>query len=165
MNAETLRLFKFDMYELRYEAWATSKCNFLESTISPGGDKTTTANKNVTPWDLDAHQGNYAAMLAYYSSIFKFLCVALFLIICTEYIPVYCWKRDKMKMRTVRKITVFRRVLCLLLGKIGLVVLSYMSANTENQKFKYLSRAETLCTVEPNLKSELAQIAFILPKI
>ena len=110
------------MYSLRYEAWGLS-------------DKCAYSDKPVTPWDLDHNQGHFAELLDYYSAIFKFLCVVLFTIICTEYFVIYYTKRDKLMRKTADKIIVARRVICVIMAKIGFVVVSYMSANTESGKF------------------------------
>lgn len=102
--------------------------------------------KIVTAWDLEHNQGNFAALLAYYSDIFKFLCVIMFLIVATEFFFIWMGKREKMRLKTVSKLILSRRIICIVLGKIGLVIVSYMGANTESGKFDYLSKPDTGCT-------------------
>ena len=59
----------------------------------------------------------------------------------TEYITIYITKLDKLGERTANKTIIARRLICIILGKIGFVVVSYMSANTESGKFNYISQA------------------------
>lgn len=119
----------------------------------------------VTPKDIEEHQGHFAELLAYYSSIFKILCVILFTIILTEYILIYMGKLGKLKPRTVNKVILFRRIVCLILAKVGIVVISYMSANTESSKFNYIKDPESNCTKNGYLLAELGEIAEVLPKV
>ena len=55
--------------------------------------------------------------------------------------------------------------MCLIISKIGFVVLGYMSANTEGSKFKYISDKASDCTHNDVFLFELKQIALVLPKI
>jgi hypothetical protein len=92
-------------------------------------------DKQVTAWDLDHNQGKFADLLAYYSEIFKFLCVVMFLIVAIEFFLIWCGKKGKMKPKTVNKLILFRRIVCIVIGKVGLVIVSFMGASTESGKF------------------------------
>ena len=65
----------------------------------------------------------------------------------------------------MNKWIVARRILCLVLSKIGFVIVSYMSTYAESDKFDKLSKDEAECTTHPDFLFELKQIAKILPKI
>ena len=109
----------------------------------------------VTTWDLDHNQGSFAELLAYFGGIFKVLCLILFFIITTEYGLIYVTKLGKLRKRTMEKLIVLRRVICIILSKIGFVVVSYMSSYTESDKFAFISTAEADCSHDKNLVFEL----------
>lgn len=146
MKTDILKQFSFDLYQSQYEPWGiTSNCAYK--------------GKAVTTWDLDHNQGGFAELLDYYSEIFKFLCLVLFFITLTEYILIYITKLDKIGERTANKTIIARRLICIILGKIGFVVVSYMSANTENGKFNHISKESSGCTQNKVVLFELGQIA------
>jgi len=95
----------------------------------------------------------------------------MFLIVSTEIFFIYLGKRRRMSLKwglepkCVNKLILLRRVICIVLGKIGLVLVSFMSASTESGKFKYLSSPDATCTQSADLLNELEKIALMLPKI
>lgn len=123
------------MYQLTYEPWGLAEtCVYGE--------------KPVTAYDLDANEGGFAEHLSYFAGLFKFLCLVLVLITFTEVFLIYVGKIQrpcKLKLRTLDKIIVARRLTCLIIGKIGFVIVSYMSSYAESDKFKQISQAN-VCT-------------------
>jgi hypothetical protein len=75
----------------------------------------------------------------------------MFVIVATEFFFIWMGKKEKMKLKTISKLILIRRIICIVLGKIGLVIVSYMGANTESGKFEYLSKENTGCTSSPDL--------------
>lgn len=55
MAVDAFKQFKFDMYQLRYEDWATSKCHFETTEAKDDFGKTKKVNKLVTTWDINEH--------------------------------------------------------------------------------------------------------------
>lgn len=113
------------MYQLSYEPWNTAgTCIYDE--------------KQVTSYNLDKNQGGFAELLAYYGAFFKFLCVVLFLITIIEVFLIYLGKRQrpcKLRLRTLNKLIISRRIACLVMAKVGFVIVSYMASYAESDKF------------------------------
>jgi hypothetical protein len=54
----------------------------------------------------------------------------MFGIVFFELFFIYCGKRKCMRPKRVNKIIILRRIVCLVMGKVGLVIISSMSVAT-----------------------------------
>jgi len=135
-----MKNYVFEMYELRYEPWS-AKCIFNE--------------KSITPYDLDHKQGRFAAYLKYHSDQIETLCIVLFSIVAFELLFIYAGKEGQenldgdrkpawLSAKCVNKIIVLRRIVCIVIAKVSLIIVSTMSVATNTDQFVYLGKEE--CT-------------------
>lgn len=63
----------------------------------------------------------------------------MFLIVFIEFPLIFFGKKSWLEPKTIEKVVIFRRVVCLILGKVCIILISSMDVHINRKKFEYMS--------------------------